>query len=168
MNAPAPESPPPPPKKSAWFQLHFGTCVVLMLAAGALMWANLSMRLELRDSRYVKWPQYASLIDREGIVYQCRGWPWHFQDSESQVHKWKLLPGERLDPLQMAGSEANPYSPHPISPLWEDIWRHPEAWSKLHLAADLGVAVALLVVVAVLCESLIRRRGRVVPPEGRN
>lgn len=31
---------PPAPRKRAWFQLHLSTCVVLMLAAGVLMWAN--------------------------------------------------------------------------------------------------------------------------------
>lgn len=30
------------PRKRAWFQLHLSTCIVLMVAAGALMWANVT------------------------------------------------------------------------------------------------------------------------------
>lgn len=47
------------PKRRAWFQLHLSTCVVLMVVAGALVWANtrpLPHWLPLRDASARGWP----------------------------------------------------------------------------------------------------------------
>lgn len=51
-----------PPKKRPWFQLHLSTCVVLMVVAGALMWANLDWKYfggNMSSSEYLRgWPKY--------------------------------------------------------------------------------------------------------------
>jgi len=54
-------------KKRPWFQLHLSTCVVMMVVACALLWANL--RLPQTDQRWLElgWPQ-PLLIGKDWIV----------------------------------------------------------------------------------------------------
>lgn len=51
------------PQKRAWFQLHLSTAIVLMLAAGVLVWAN------VRNGEY----EYFSLSGHYGEIRY--GWP---------------------------------------------------------------------------------------------
>lgn len=150
-----------PHRKRAWFQLHLSTCVVLMLAAGALVWANVAARVDVRDNEFAFYGLYEDWNPNgppPKVPIEVRGWPWPYQDSEFQYVAEDS--GGPDAPLAQFADVAKTPKPHRRGQLREDIWQHPEAWSKLHLAADLGVAFALLAVVAVLCETLIRRRER--------
>lgn len=61
---------PQPPKKRPWFQLHLSTCVVLMVVAGVLVWAN---TLDRYHGQAVTW----GLLDNDDVLAQPEyyGWP---------------------------------------------------------------------------------------------
>lgn len=56
MNEQASPAAPPALRKRAWFQLHLSTCVVLMLAAGFLVWANVRERFNVDLNLERGWP----------------------------------------------------------------------------------------------------------------
>lgn len=71
----------PAPRKRAWFQLHLSTCVVLMLAAGVLMWANIQFIVDLDyGERGWPWPYYREVytiqyIGRSRPLPEFDKWP---------------------------------------------------------------------------------------------
>lgn len=147
-----------PAKKRAWFQLHLSTCVVLMFVAGALVWANVRKGWAI-DNELLTPVTGLDTPTPETAYFEVRGWPLPYQHARSQYDLWDgkkpTLMEVWLDlPLSVPDSDLSLY------PLDESIWQHPETWDRTYLAADLGVAVALLVVLAVICEALIRRRAR--------
>lgn len=139
----------------AWFQLHLSTCLVLMLAAGALVGANVETRREIRASRTSTEPVDAIFFDRK-LEVECRGWPWRYQDAELQYEYWSLRPGDDFALDQFTRGKSNPRL---LSiPLEENIWRHPETWSKPRLFGNVVVALAVLVLLGSYWEKNLRKR----------
>lgn len=54
------------PKKRPWFRLHLSTCVMLMVVAGALVWANTKLRIDA---------ERIDTVNTELIVVYQRGRP---------------------------------------------------------------------------------------------
>lgn len=68
------------PTKRAWFQLHLSTCVVLMLAAGVLVWANVRQKGTME------------LPGQMTVYRDYRGFPLSFY-KESEIHWRNDSPG---------------------------------------------------------------------------
>lgn len=137
------------PKKRAWFQLHLGTCVVLMLAASTLVWANVRIQIEVYANSWQK------------VNYETRGCPWPYQHSVTQYREWQLQVDEKFEQeykISQVGLDPGPFE-LTIS-LERNIWRHPESWDKTHLAYNSLLALVLLAVLACGCEALICSRER--------
>lgn len=66
----------PSPRGRPWFQLHLSTCIVLMLAAGAMVGANLvpSKRAVVYVTSEFWWAPYADYREGEGRS-EGYGWP---------------------------------------------------------------------------------------------
>lgn len=72
------------PKKRAWFQLHLGTCVVLMVVAGALAGANLTPEITTDPVNPVEKMMRVSegeVVPEFKIRYTHYGWPWTLHQS---------------------------------------------------------------------------------------
>lgn len=117
-----------PPKKRAWFQLHLSTCVVLMVVAGVLVWANVTNRVNA---------PYEKVGDGGGY-----GWPYCCYLSWYQYEH----PQTREIFLAAEGEDR---------PVWEIGHRE--------CAANLGVALAILALTALVCEAYSYIRGRLRP-----
>lgn len=129
-----------PPRKRAWFQLHLSTCIVLMLAAGALVWANIT---------HVSY-EYDGLSKTHGM--RLKGWPLGML--VDQEVRFTSNDGNRpIDNRVM-----KPLGPPEAGSL-------PDGSFLVRPALlNLFVAIALLLCAAFACEWLIRRRGRAPAP----
>ncbi|MCK6470943.1 MAG: hypothetical protein L6R28_04275 [Planctomycetes bacterium] len=121
------------PKCRAWFQLHLSTCVVLMVVAGALVWANVEIRFEGETIGLnpAGQPQKNPARRACGVAEKHdQGWPFNFRTSYKAQ-------GE------------HPYELHIDA-----------KWGSGAFVMDICIAIAVLVLAAFLCEYLIRRRER--------
>lgn len=139
----------------AWFQLHLSTCLVLMLAAGALIGANVETRTEIRASRTAAEPTHSIFFDRK-LEVECRGWPWRYQDAELQYENWSAAPGDDFALDKFVRGKSNPRLL--AIALEENIWRHPEAWSKPRLFGNVAVALIILIMLGSYWEKNLRKR----------
>lgn len=115
--------PPEAPKKRAWFQLHLSTCVVLMVVAGVLVWANCIYR-DL--GIFEKYEQAGKEVESRIMSY---GWPFPLRQ--------RIEP----DPDRMMGFVK-------------------ETWHVGSFMMNALVALAILALIAIACECVIRRRAR--------
>lgn len=156
------------PKKRGLFQLHLSTCVVLMLVAGGLLWANLSPHksfhtgavisgngpkttVEVVTSIEAGFPDLFYLEQRSAGF---RDWPknsFHFSGrGQGGFHTTPLTPDEvsLLKGFPSTGAERKSW----VAPT---DWSGKITWSALLANTVHGVFV--LGIVAFLCEWLLRR-----------
>lgn len=121
------------PKKRPFFQLHLSTCVVLMLVAGGLLWANLTPKYWWEPGL----TYYAGGVGEGGggggTGYRGRGWPWIIQS------EMKVIDNKKKQLLRFWTSE---YCPFDIKSL----------------CLDSGVFLSILFFTAIALESFGRRK----------
>jgi len=121
--------------KHSWLRIHLSTALVLMLAASALLWAN------MREVE--SWERLAERKSEERYLRtdrRCQGWPFAASgvqvtslDVKSDTFRELRLPGMVLD-----------------------------IWEPKYLAANIFIALLILASLAALCEWRIRRWARVI------
>jgi hypothetical protein len=127
-----------------WFQIHLSTAMVLMFLAGGLLWLN------LRDSR-----ELGSMISSE--KYQGQD---VYQQAVEYKFGWPFTIHEGLRPLQPRAHQRGDQV---------FIWNEPELdllepasfdghWVWKGLALNALFTLALLAAIALLIESIFRRR----------
>lgn len=179
-----------------WFQFHLSTLVLLTLSAGGLMWLNFRPREHWVVYRY-ELPGGDSTIEvwgrQPGTAFVASsdsryGWPLTCCTESHDLSKWISAPSQEMTLQQMRELDALPSRvEYDLEELWAAApsvtdrivfeaelsreergkrkWYY--AWAWEHLALDLLVAVALLVVLALSCELFTRRRAEAKDPEVR-
>jgi len=114
------------------FQIHLSTAIVMMVAAGILLWANLGRPQDIVPIAEPR-ARYSGDSTTVCLVSQAYGWP-------------DVVKRYYVRTLNYKGSE----------PAWVGSreWRL-DWWN---LAEDVLIAVIILTIVWYLCERLIRRR----------
>ena len=122
----------PEAKSRRRFQLHLSTCILVMVVAGLLVWANAVPRKVGED----EW-------DRTRWAFIERGWPWSFHERTeiiqaylAKIHAW--VPADSIESYQ--------------HPDWHFI--------PVNALTDFLLALMLLAAVAIVSEARIRRRKR--------
>jgi len=107
------------------FQIHLSTAIVMMFAAGGLIWANAVP--EATRSNGVLPSSYVQGMAYSNYEFRCYGWPW-------VAVVWTQ---------ERAGNIVT--------------WQGADVFNRKELAADILVALAILVSLTTLCEWRIRR-----------
>lgn len=134
----------PAPRKRAWFQLHLSTCVVLMLASGVVLWANLRPP---RVHSFEFLPRFSNGNPTLKGEWNYCGWPFH-QGSVIFSEKIVKPEVEHLQDLLDWMVENGAYDHQSAGRFYS--WKF--------VFANLTVGVAIMGAIAAFCESLIRRR----------
>lgn len=134
-----------PPKPRPWFQFHLSTCVVLMVVAGVLVWANTRsiVAVEPKRSMFETGAAFSSALVEYafGSGEVRRGWPFEYY----------------FEVQEFTASMRPSISGH-VYPA-QDV-RQPRMtdWRPSSLCINITVAFAILALTAVACEYHIRRR----------
>lgn len=141
---------PPALRKRARFQLHLSTCVVLMLAAGILLWAN--VRERVRESGDVEVSFRQSGLEGHKTTAEDRGWPATLVTaSYERVYECRLKyqpdPRQSVLPIEEIPGTSKFNAPS-------------VAWNALYCIVDLFCAIGIFASVGFGCEWLLRRRRR--------
>ncbi|MCK6470761.1 MAG: hypothetical protein L6R28_03345 [Planctomycetes bacterium] len=120
----------PESKPRRRFQLHLSTCIIVMVVAGVLVWANAVPRKVGEDT-----------CDGMRGNFMERGWPWSFHERtemieafRAKIHAW--VPADSIESYQ-----------------------HPDwAFSPTNALADFFLSLTILAAVTAACEWWIRRR----------
>lgn len=128
-------------------QFHLSTALVLMIAAGVVVWGNMQAdrRIVVSDWKEIN-AQWYCLFQNARIE---RGWPWPFLiytgRTYPRVYKGVYDPSEKAMALD---DVADKLAPSDFS----------GSWSARALAANAGVAAGILLLIAVACEVWITWR----------
>lgn len=152
--------PTPPPRKFFSFQFHLSTAIVLMFVAGGMLGLNLTPRVTpsiLTDARrqVIQYRlQYRKIM---GDVENRSDDSSKFEDT---TWGWPLRAygGYRGDRFKQGLDSLDSLDPNVLFGDFHCIWPLTFEWNPWHVAADTGVAFAIVLGAGVLFERLIRRR----------
>jgi len=125
-----------------FFQIHLSTAIVLSFVAGGLLWANSSPKHFHNPSYYP-----AELAEVESLAIVAAK-PMRLD------YGWPLVACQRYE---LADTHPDKNGSYVNSPLNWYVYNH---MSQLGLWVDICAAFAMLLVVALLSEFLIRRKSR--------
>lgn len=124
--------------KLVWYQLHLSTCIVLMVTAGVLVWANLqsypAAAMVRNDGRWMGFHPH------ESSTMLGVGWPGCFY----------------IYPKPLKAEFAALFLEEPKTVHGD--------WDVGHLCGNLMIALIILICTAYVCEWIIRRRERASAP----
>lgn len=134
-------------------QFHLSTALVMMLVAGVLIYANVRTRIKLEDVHHPR-------LSNGSAFYKIRthyqfGWPFTYYDCDMGgvvgIAPEKFYLTQKAKIIKFNEQD-------PVATLMESGFNLGSTWSSAMLAADVAIAVAIILAFAFIFECCVARR----------